>query len=81
MTETRDAFRSVGDAHRGGGMTLTPRERERALAELADVRHKRDRLAAELAGLGKDHAYSDDDCLRLNDRLIELTFFLDDQHR
>ncbi|MGY4646386.1 ATP/maltotriose-dependent transcriptional regulator MalT [Mycobacterium sp. URHB0021] len=54
-------------------MMLTPREREWVLAELADLRHRRDRLAAALADEIGDRVYRDGDVVRLNDRMTELT--------
>jgi LuxR family maltose regulon positive regulatory protein len=43
------------------------------LAERADLRYRRDRLAAALADENGDHAYRDGDVVRLNDRITELT--------
>ena len=52
---------------------LTPREREWVLAELAELRHRRDRLAAALADGSDDRVYRDGDVVDLNDRIVELT--------
>jgi len=72
MTETRVTVSAAYYRH-FRRVLLTPLERERALAELADLRHRRDRLAAALADENNDHAYRDDDVVRLNDQISELT--------
>jgi LuxR family transcriptional regulator, maltose regulon positive regulatory protein len=75
MTETRAAVSAACDGYHRRVM-LTPRERERMLAELANLRYRRDRLAAAVADENDDHAYRDGDVVRLNDRITELTFRL-----
>jgi ATP/maltotriose-dependent transcriptional regulator MalT len=72
MTVTPAAVSAACDGYHRR-VTLTPRERERVLAELANLRHRRDRLAAALADENDDHAYRDGDVVRLNDRITELT--------
>ena len=72
MTITRAAVSAACDVYHRRVM-LTPRERERVLAELADLRHRRDRLVSALANENHDLAYHNDDVVRLNNRINELT--------
>ena len=78
MTEIR-AGTSAASYRYFRSMLLTPREHERALAELADLRHRRDRLVAALEN--HDLAYHDDDVVRLNNRINELTCSLGQHER
>ena len=72
MTETRASVSAAGGGYHRRVM-LTPREREWVLAELADLRHRRDRLAAARADENDDRVYRDGDVVHLNKGITELT--------
>jgi hypothetical protein len=72
VTKTCIAVSTACDGYRRR-VTLRPRDRERVLDELVNLRPRRDRLAAAFAGENVDCVYRDSDAVHPNDRITELT--------
>ena len=80
MPESRAFVYAARNGYRCG-VVLSPQERERLLADTADLRYRRDRLAAALADENDDCAYRDGDVVHLNDQIVELLCRLEGRER